>query len=246
MAKKVDNPLTISKISPETRGTMTSNECMQVSVNEDILVQEPTKEQHIGEANEGSFEQLENKSRNEDGSSDDLKLSGYAENEEMNLCHGTSAENTTTKIPDLPEEESISDKCNPASLTKEEDPVTCLEDEKCLQSDDSSANNIKNIGIDHNKLTESTHSEVEKSEIRSTESPGLENGKPIMLPFERHRYAIKEMERVIHEFELFTECPCSAQELCGALLQHVLKLTDPKRKVSIIILQELFQFFNFD
>jgi hypothetical protein len=39
------------------------------------------------------------------------------------------------------------------------------------------------------------------------------------------------MERIIHEFELFAEQPCSAQELCGALLQHVLKLTDPKRKV---------------
>lgn len=62
--------------------------------------------------------------------------------------------------------------------------------------------------------------------------PGeLEDGKPVMLPHERHQYAVKEMERVIHEFELFTECPCSAQELCGALLQHVLKLTDSKRKV---------------
>lgn len=62
--------------------------------------------------------------------------------------------------------------------------------------------------------------------------PGeLEDGKPVMLPHERHQYAVKEMERVIHEFELFTESPCSAQELCGALLQHVLKLTDSKRKV---------------
>lgn len=62
--------------------------------------------------------------------------------------------------------------------------------------------------------------------------PGeLEDGKPVMLPHERHQYAVKEMERVVHEFELFTESPCSAQELCGALLQHVLKLTDPKRKV---------------
>jgi len=58
-----------------------------------------------------------------------------------------------------------------------------------------------------------------------------QDGKPVMAPHERHRYAVKEMERVIHEFELFTECACSAQEMCGALLQHVLKLTDPKRKV---------------
>ena len=62
-------------------------------------------------------------------------------------------------------------------------------------------------------------------------SCGTQDGKPEMQPYERHRYAVKEMERIIHEFELFTEQPCSAQELCGALLQHVLKLTDPKRKV---------------
>lgn len=55
----------------------------------------------------------------------------------------------------------------------------------------------------------------------------------IMTPTERHWYAVKEMERIIHEFELFAECSCSAQELTGALLQHVLKLTDSKRKVII-------------
>lgn len=63
------------------------------------------------------------------------------------------------------------------------------------------------------------------------EECGIKDGKPEMTPHERHQYAVKEMERIIHEFELFAECPCSAQELCGALLQHVLKLTDPKRKV---------------
>ena len=52
-----------------------------------------------------------------------------------------------------------------------------------------------------------------------------------MLPHERHRYAVKEMEKIIYEFELSTEMPISAQELCGCLLQHVLKLTDSKRKV---------------
>ena len=57
------------------------------------------------------------------------------------------------------------------------------------------------------------------------------DGRPEMSPHERHQYAVKEMERIIHEFELFTEEQCCAQELCGALLQHVLKLTDPKRKV---------------
>ncbi len=57
------------------------------------------------------------------------------------------------------------------------------------------------------------------------------DGRPEMSPHERHQYAVKEMERIIHEFELFTEECCSAQELCGALLQHVLTLTDPKRKV---------------
>src|SRR6218665_1210968 len=77
--------------------------------------------------------------------------------------------------------------------------------------------------------TEGDGSEIEDD---APVDPGeLEDGKPVMAPHERHQYAVKEMERIIHEFELFTESPCSAQELCGALLQHVLKLTDPKRKV---------------
>ena len=58
-----------------------------------------------------------------------------------------------------------------------------------------------------------------------------EDGRPELEPHERHQYAVKEMERIIHEFELFTENSISAQELCGALLQHVLRLTDSKRKV---------------
>lgn len=57
------------------------------------------------------------------------------------------------------------------------------------------------------------------------------DGRPLMEPRERHRYAVKQMERVLHEFELATEIACSAQEVCGALLQHVLTLTDNKRKV---------------
>ncbi|XP_074653533.1 PP2C-like domain-containing protein CG9801 isoform X2 [Tubulanus polymorphus] len=59
----------------------------------------------------------------------------------------------------------------------------------------------------------------------------VNNYKPEMEPEERHRYSVREMERVIHEFELDTESSVSAQEFCGALLQHVLKLTDGKRKV---------------
>lgn len=55
--------------------------------------------------------------------------------------------------------------------------------------------------------------------------------KPEMDPRERHHYSMKEMERIVHEFELVTEEQCSAQELCGALVQHVLSLTDPKRKI---------------
>ncbi|XP_064644088.1 PP2C-like domain-containing protein CG9801 isoform X2 [Lineus longissimus] len=71
---------------------------------------------------------------------------------------------------------------------------------------------------------------------RRFSSPDIEHAqqlsaKPEMEPKERHQYSVKEMERIIHEFELDTESPCSAQELCGALLQHVLKLTDNKRKV---------------
>ena len=59
-----------------------------------------------------------------------------------------------------------------------------------------------------------------------------EDGRPLMTPTERHMYAVKEMERVVHEFELFAESSCSAQELTGVIVQHVLKMTDVKRKVS--------------
>ena len=58
-----------------------------------------------------------------------------------------------------------------------------------------------------------------------------DDGRPLMTPTERHMYAVKEMERVVHEFELFAESSCSAQELTGVIVQHVLKLTDVKRKV---------------
>ena len=55
--------------------------------------------------------------------------------------------------------------------------------------------------------------------------------KPEMEPKERHIYSLKEMERIVHEFEFVTEEEISAQELCSALAQHVLLLTDKKRKV---------------
>ncbi|KAK3734803.1 hypothetical protein RRG08_063649 [Elysia crispata] len=55
--------------------------------------------------------------------------------------------------------------------------------------------------------------------------------KPELSPQERHIYAMKEMERVAHEYELVTEEACSAQSFCGALLQHVLALTNDKRKI---------------
>lgn len=55
--------------------------------------------------------------------------------------------------------------------------------------------------------------------------------KPPMDPQERHIYSLKEMERIVHEFELVTEEQCSSQEFCGALVQHVLSLTDAKRKI---------------
>lgn len=58
-----------------------------------------------------------------------------------------------------------------------------------------------------------------------------DDGRPLMIPAERHQYAVKEMERIVHEFELFAESSCSAQELTGIIVQHVLKLTDIKRKV---------------
>lgn len=40
---------------------------------------------------------------------------------------------------------------------------------------------------------------------------GTQGGKPEMEPHERHRYAVREMERVLLEFELFTEEMCCAQ-----------------------------------
>lgn len=55
--------------------------------------------------------------------------------------------------------------------------------------------------------------------------------KPELNPKERHVYSMKEMERVAHEYELVTEEACTAQAFCGALLQHVLMLTDEKRKI---------------
>ena len=55
--------------------------------------------------------------------------------------------------------------------------------------------------------------------------------KPEMSPKERHVYSLKEMERVIHEYELLTEELCSAQEFCSAMVQHVLTVTDGKRKI---------------
>jgi len=62
-----------------------------------------------------------------------------------------------------------------------------------------------------------------------------DDGRPIMTPAERHQYAVKEMERIVHEFELFAEWSCSAQELTGIVVQHVLKLTDVKRKVCLSV-----------
>jgi len=62
-----------------------------------------------------------------------------------------------------------------------------------------------------------------------------DDGRPLMTPAERHQYAVKEMERIVHEFELFAEWPCSAQELTGIIVQHVLRLTDIKRKVCFFV-----------
>lgn len=52
-----------------------------------------------------------------------------------------------------------------------------------------------------------------------------------MLPHERHLFATKGMERVIHEYELETEQDISAQELCKALTDHVVNVTVQKRLV---------------
>ena len=73
----------------------------------------------------------------------------------------------------------------------------------------------------------------DSSESSSSTSPSgmFCTDKPEMEPKERHIYSLKEMERIVHEFELVTEEECSAQELCSALAQHVLLLTDKKRKV---------------
>ncbi|KAK3607944.1 hypothetical protein CHS0354_006539 [Potamilus streckersoni] len=80
------------------------------------------------------------------------------------------------------------------------------------------------------KIAEPKRNDVNFNEAATSEDYYF-NHKPEMEPKERHIYALKEMERIVHEFELLTEEQCSAQELCGALVQHVLSLTDTKRKV---------------
>ena len=71
----------------------------------------------------------------------------------------------------------------------------------------------------------------DNEELKDNEECGVQDGKPEMEAHERHQYAMKEMERLLHEHELVAEIPCSAQELCGTIVQHVVRLTDPKRKV---------------
>lgn len=68
---------------------------------------------------------------------------------------------------------------------------------------------------------------------RESSSPNLSESclKPEMKPSERHIYGMKEMERVINEQELLMEEQCTAQSLCSTMVQHVLTLTDSKRKV---------------
>ena len=80
---------------------------------------------------------------------------------------------------------------------------------------------------------ETDHTPESDSSDPSSSSPTdmFKIDKPEMEPKERHIYSLKEMERIVHEFELVTEEECSAQELCSALAQHVLLLTDQKRKV---------------
>ncbi|ESO08685.1 hypothetical protein HELRODRAFT_195063 [Helobdella robusta] len=140
---------------------------------------------------------------------------------------------STTQSPtDLMMTKSTTDANDVTNVDDENDDDKTLKEPTTLQPadhDSSTTQRAENLSKPTN-FTNIQNSLIEDVEMVEPKL-GLEDGKPIMLPFERHRYAIKEMERVLHEFELFTECPCSAQELCGALLQHVLKLTDAKRKV---------------
>ncbi|XP_045208159.2 PP2C-like domain-containing protein CG9801 [Mercenaria mercenaria] len=84
--------------------------------------------------------------------------------------------------------------------------------------------------VDHIKSKSEKESENSDDDI-ATSSASCINGKPEMEPKERHIYAMKEMERIVYEHELVTEEQTSAQDLCSALVQHVLLLTDQKRKV---------------
>jgi len=83
--------------------------------------------------------------------------------------------------------------------------------------------------------TETTDDDDERAPRLDDGGQRSDDGRPLMTPAERHQYAVKEMERVVHEFELFAESSCSAQELTGVIVQHVLKLTDVKRKVQITV-----------
>lgn len=60
---------------------------------------------------------------------------------------------------------------------------------------------------------------------------GKMGGLPKMDAVERHIQSLRAMEGVIRTFEEMREGTCTAQELCADLTQHVLKLTDSRRKV---------------
>jgi hypothetical protein len=85
----------------------------------------------------------------------------------------------------------------------------------------------KEHNCDTNKAADAGEDDDDDGGTKVDEFPD----KPEMSPKERHVYSLKEMERVIHEYELLTEEMCSAQEFCSAMVQHVLTITDGKRKV---------------
>ena len=128
--------------------------------------------------------------------------------------------------------DGISDNFDPV-VTKIALPlVTQTHDDKAPEAAADDANDDVDDGDDEGEDEGGQRSSNEEQRSGDV-GQSSDDGRPLMTPAERHQYAVKEMERLVHEFELFAESSCSAQELTGVVVQHVLKLTDIKRKVCL-------------
>jgi len=127
--------------------------------------------------------------------------------------------------------DGISDNFDPV-ITKIAAPLTT----QSHDDDDDDDDGATETAGDEEDGTDDSGQQLGSREQRSEDGgQRSDDGRPLMTPAERHQYAVKEMERIVHEFELFAESSCSAQELTGIIVQHVLKTTDIKRKVGLCV-----------